>query len=489
MSRIMAAAIKWTLYWNFRNRDLATSSKLIHSFEKAYYGVELKEITGRYGDTLLHIACRNGWLDMVKQLIEESGCDPEVKDCGKQTPLHYACRYDCLEIIQYLIQEQKCDVTASTTDQWTPFYYACRYGHLDVIKYLIQIPGATSHIDQQAVLQLTCKYGYFDTLLYLVNEQGFIPEEMFHLLRIACEHGFIEIVCYLCRNLDNFGNMDLKEHKALFFFCCSNGRLDILKRLNLKSRYTKSCVAKIIDKSNMSGLHYACQEGHTNVVKYLVGECGCDINVCTQDGLTPLHIACKHGHSVEVVEFLLNRPECKSLVRANDGNTAIHFACTTTQYNPSIVEVLIKKGAAVSKGTLALINIITSSRSSNSIVKPAILSSLLEVTGCDPNTRNYSGVSPIQLATYPFIAKETIALHAETEFYRWMEYTDEQRAITEIQEYVKKGQFKLNQLTANNGNTILHIACVANKVNIVKHLLQFHKFDPNVKNNFGETPL
>jgi ankyrin repeat protein len=479
-------AAKWTLYWSFRNRDLDTSSELIHSFDKACYGVEVKEVAGRYGDTLLHIACRNGWLDMVKLLVEESGCDPEVKDCGKQRPLHYACRYGCLETIQYLIQEQKCDLTALTPDQWTPFYYACRYGHLNVIKYLVQIPGATSHIDQQAVLQLTCKYGYLDTLLYLVNEQGFIPEKILHLLRIACEHGFDEIVCYVYRSLDNFENMDLKEYKALLIFCCSNGRLDILKQLNLESRYS---VAQMIIDKNMSGLHYACQEGHADVVKYLVEECGCDVNVCTRDGLTPLHLACKHGHSIEVVKFLLNRPECNSLVRANDGNTAIHFACTTNQFNQGVVEILVKAGAAVSKGTLALISNITSSRSSNSCVKPGILSSLLEVTACDPNTRNYSGLSPIHLATYPFIAKETIALHAETEFYRWIEYTDEQRAIIEIQEYVNRNHLKLNQLTVSNGDTILHIACVANKVNIVKHLLQFHNFDLNIKNNSGETPL
>ena len=184
-------AAEWPLYWSFRNRNLDISFELIHSFNKAEYGIEVKEVAGLYGDTLLHIACRNGWLDMVKQLIEKTGCDPEVEDCDKRTPLHYACRHGCLDIIQYLIQEQKCDVNAFTTDQWTPFYYACRYSHLNAVNYLIQIPNV---IDQQAVLQLTCKHGNFDTLLYLMNEQGFIPRKIPHLLHIACEHGFMEII-------------------------------------------------------------------------------------------------------------------------------------------------------------------------------------------------------------------------------------------------------------------------------------------------------
>ena len=259
----------WTLYWSFRNQG-DTSFELIRCFDKADYGIGIKEVAGLYGDTLLHIACWNGWLGMVKQLIEKCECDPEVKDCGKQTPLHYACRQGSLDIIQYLIQEHQCDVNAFTTDQWTPFYYACRYGHLDVVKYLVQIPDVVGCIDQQIVLQMICEYGYFNTLLYLMDEQGFTPEKISSLISVACEHGFMEIVCYLCRNLDpdNFENMDLKEHKALFIFCCCNNHLDILKRLNLKSRY--ACIAEISDKFSMSGLHYACQEGHTDVVKYLV---------------------------------------------------------------------------------------------------------------------------------------------------------------------------------------------------------------------------
>ena len=475
---------KWTLYWSFRNQDHDTSFELIHDFDKADARIEVKEVAGFYDDTLLHIACRNGWLDMVKHLIEKNGCDPEVKDCGKQTPLHYACHYGRLDIVQYLIQEQKCDINAITPDQWTPFYYACRYGHLNVVEYLVGMPGVTSHFDQQAILQLTCEYNHFDILSYLMDEQGFILKKTPKLIHIACKHGNVEIVRFLCSCLDNFQNMDLEEHNALFIFCCSNDLLDILNRLSLESRHP--CDLHFTDKFNMSGLHYACQKGHTGLVKYLVEECGCDINVLNGDGLTPLHLACKYGNSVEVVKYLLNRSECNSLMRANDGSTAVHFACTTTQFNPEIVEILVKHGAIVCKRALSLPN--DSPRSTN-VVKPAILSALLKVTNCDPNMTNYAGVLPVHLATYPFIANETIARHAEMEFYKWMEYSDEKRAITEIQEYIDKNHLDLNKLRASNGDTILHIACVALKVSIVSHLLHYHNFDPNVKNNAGETPL
>ena len=477
-------AAKWTLYWSFRNQCHDTSTELLQSFDVADAGAEVKEVAGLYGDTLLHIACQNGWPDVVKQLIEKHGCDPEVKDRGKQTPLHYACHYGRLDVIHYLVQVQKCDIDAVTPDRWTPFYYAFRYGHLNIVEYFINIPGVTSCIDQQAVLQLTCEYGHIDILLYLMTEHGFIPQDTPQLLRIACEHSYKEISQYLCSLLDNFQNMHVEEHKALFIFCCRNGLLDILKRLSFESRHAS--ILQFIDKFGKSGLHYACQEGHADVVKYLVEECGCDINVCDRDGLTPLHLACKHGHNVDIVKYLLSRSECNSLVRTNDGNTALHFACTTTQFNPKIIEILLKNGAIVGKGTLSLVNNISIS---SNVVKPAILSSLLEVANCDVNTRNYAGVSPIHLATYPFIVRETIAHHAEMEFHKLMEYSDEQRAIEKIQEYVRKNKGNLNRLAASNGDTILHIACVANKVDIVAHLLLCHNSNPNIKNDAGETPL
>ena len=36
--------------------------------------------------------CSNGHLDVVRYLVTEAHCDPNVKDNDGLTPLHYACR-------------------------------------------------------------------------------------------------------------------------------------------------------------------------------------------------------------------------------------------------------------------------------------------------------------------------------------------------------------------------------------------------------------
>lgn len=48
-------------------------------------------------------------------------------------------------------------------------------------------------------------------------------------------------------------------------------------------------------------LYLACQEGHLHVVEYLVKDCGVDVHLRAQDGMTPLHAAAHMGHHTLVV--------------------------------------------------------------------------------------------------------------------------------------------------------------------------------------------
>ena len=128
------------IYEAFHNGDHKLSSELL------LWGTvdtNIDSIKDCCGDTLLHLACQNGWLDHAKYLIKERGCKPDVRDCGNQTPLHYACRYGHLNIVKYLIEVHNCDIAVATKDYWTPLHYACHYGHSNIIEYILDIPGVT----------------------------------------------------------------------------------------------------------------------------------------------------------------------------------------------------------------------------------------------------------------------------------------------------------------------------------------------------------
>ena len=110
-------------------------------------GKEPRLARTEYSDvTLLHYACRNGWLDFVKSLIHEHSCDPHAVTQGGETPLHYACRYGHFDIVRYLISEQHCDPDCCDSDQRTLLHWvsgACRVctpkQAVRIVKFLVSL--------------------------------------------------------------------------------------------------------------------------------------------------------------------------------------------------------------------------------------------------------------------------------------------------------------------------------------------------------------
>ena len=482
-----AVGIKpWIVYWAFRNGHLSHCSEFLTKNIGSTGTTDFddnktlaKSAVGFYSDTLLHLACRHGWLDLVNLLIEVYKHPPDVKDKGGQTPLHYACQYDHLDIVQYLLCHHACDATAATLDHWTPLHYACRYGHMNIVEYLVSLPSLRN-VDQWSILHLTCKYGHISILEYLMDKQGFTPspkisskEKMAELLVTACQQDHAQIVHYLLKKIISFRNMQTKARKALFFFCCKHGLLDILKQLTSENYE----LTYITDSAGLLGVHYACQNGHTAIVKSLIKECGDNKNIiaCDKKGLTPLHHACLNGvngSNADVVWYILSRPECDLLAQTDDGNSVLHFACTSNEFNPQVVDLLIKHGAVVSKETLFSVQTYMHSsplKFHDSISQSAVVSYLLKIGKCDANIRNHAGISPIQLAIYPFIVRETLACHGQMDFIKWIVSKDNK--VTEIKCCVSTRKLDLNQ-TASNGDTAFHLTCFINDVFVARYIYE-----------------
>jgi ankyrin repeat protein len=73
---------------------------------RALHGTEGRTLqaTNRFGESLLHMACRRGFTRTVHYLLTEAGVTPRVvDDCGR-TPLHDACwtsepNFDLMELL------------------------------------------------------------------------------------------------------------------------------------------------------------------------------------------------------------------------------------------------------------------------------------------------------------------------------------------------------------------------------------------------------
>ena len=102
-----------------RNNDITTLRKL---------SAEGKTLAcfNRFGESLLHMACRRGCDEIVAFLLEQPGvCLRIVDDCGR-TPLHDACWNPSpqLDICKRILEEEPALFLITDKRGYTPFQYA-----------------------------------------------------------------------------------------------------------------------------------------------------------------------------------------------------------------------------------------------------------------------------------------------------------------------------------------------------------------------------
>ena len=90
-------------------------------------------------ESLLHYACLccNVNIDVIKPLIENYGCDPNVVTESNQSLLHYACQCGNLEAVRYLINKQHLDpFMRDNINQLEPLDYAVNSNQYNIAVYI-----------------------------------------------------------------------------------------------------------------------------------------------------------------------------------------------------------------------------------------------------------------------------------------------------------------------------------------------------------------
>jgi len=100
----MLEAYNTPIVQEVRNNNLEGVKKLYEDGQFKY-GVNA---CNRFGESILHIACRRGHLDMVKFLIGEAGLScAEIRDDYHRTPLHDAFWTSTAspDVVEYLLEQ------------------------------------------------------------------------------------------------------------------------------------------------------------------------------------------------------------------------------------------------------------------------------------------------------------------------------------------------------------------------------------------------
>ena len=287
--------------------------------------------------SLLHLAARNGWMDIVIDLITKYKFDTNCKNSRGRTPLHYAASNNHLEVVRYFINEQHCD--PMTRDKYygkTPLHYACHNGHLKIAQYLISethCNPSCQNNDGDTPLHIACRNGHFKNAQYLISEAHCNPScennDGNTPLHYACDCRRIKIVQYLLSTgkanplaKNNNDKIPMYDQLPMLHLAADQGWMDIIIELITKYKCDTNCK----DSHGRTPLHYAVINNHLEVVRYFINEQHCDPMARDNDGDTPLHYAVINNH-LEVARYLINEQHCDPMARDNDGNTPLHYAC------------------------------------------------------------------------------------------------------------------------------------------------------------------
>ena len=319
-------------------------STCLFSFENGIYELALKALDHfkdndlkavvcseeHYKGNLLHLAAKNGWVDIIKTLIKKHGFDPMSKDTVERVPLHYAACYRKFETFIALVTTYCCDPMCKDAKGATPLCFAVETGCIEIVKHYmtwLRCDGNTQY-NGKPLGTLAAEHGHLQMLMYLKEKCNFNVSSYCSkgntALDYAAQSGHLHIVKYLVseckRNPDMYKPFSRKKplHHA-----SEKGHFDIVKYLIAECKCNEHCVAK-----GLTSLQYAALNGHFEIVKYFIEE-----HQCIPE--SALCYAAKHGN-IDMVVFLAER--CKN---SSEYNRSLDAAIKGK--NLHVVQYLVKR--------------------------------------------------------------------------------------------------------------------------------------------------
>ena len=281
----------------------------------ADYGAEGIDIDG---NTILHLACEYSAIFLVKHNYDQS-----VLNNNHQMPLHIACEKGNLEMVKLVSSQPELDVNLQDSAGNTPLHLACKseWNNADVLpcfRYLLLDKGCSVNIQNNQ------KQSPLHILLRNYN----VTTDMEVSILAMCIERDIDI------------NAQDSDGMTLLHIACKHGSLKVVR--SLMSNF--QCDVNLLDSNGNLPLHCAVQSqtlrwpyyaskddrDALEVVK-LVSEGCSQIHAKNDNGTTPLHIACNNQNK-DLVKYLVFHKKYPLNVNhspASDtyANLDLHFAC------------------------------------------------------------------------------------------------------------------------------------------------------------------
>ncbi|XP_073116142.1 protein ACCELERATED CELL DEATH 6-like [Elaeis guineensis] len=279
------------------------------------------------GNTALHIAASRGYAEFAWEICRRKRSLLTAPNTRLDTPLHSAARAGNVEIVSHIIHFASEDgikhrvLRARNRDESNALHEAAQYNHVRVAKVLME---------QDA------------ELASMLNGAGMSP------LYLAVMTGSFDVAKVLLRSfswesasLASFAGPNKKTALHVSVFVRQGITRDILQQ--------KASLAKEVDSSGRTPLHYAASDGHHGVMKLLLKHDRSSAYLSDVDGLFPIHIAARMGNFNGVYHILEQCPDTDELLD-KEGKNFLHAAFQKGQFD------LVKKLICRRRGLKKLLN-------------------------------------------------------------------------------------------------------------------------------------
>ena len=302
-----------TLYWENEQDSPDNIEGLIFNVSMS------ARIQTGYTDTILHSACTNGQLDIVRFYVDKSRYLNE-QNGYLNTALHCATLRGHLEVISLLLKKDP-ELDLQNVEGETVLHLAITNDLLD---------AAMMYLDKGCDIGKQNKYG--DTPLHVA-----VGKKMTNIIKMLIDKGADMAI------KNNHGNTPL--HSCINYVADADTVRLLLQSSSGYDEDLSESQTRVIDLQNTNGdtmLHCAAKHCNPDIVRMILKYT--KTRAQNVKGDTPLHCAVKLPN-LETVKILIEEVKDLLKVENNFGNTPLH--CAAERGDDDVVEYLIHVGAEV----------------------------------------------------------------------------------------------------------------------------------------------
>lgn len=265
--------------------------------------------------TPLHVAAKEGFLDIAKQLVTlKANC--ELRDKKGWQATHRAARNHKFEVVKYLIEDMKMNVDApivriqekqENDDKSTPIHAAFEQEEEFTPLHLAIMAGCVINWDKFDDHIHSEDAGWKTITILEHNNANFniiTKKNGYHLIHYAAEYNHVVMIRYLVE-FKNINVNSLSQSSSPFFnnltpllVACKHGNLEAVKFLiKLGAQYKEYFGGKL-------PIHVAVENNQHLIIRYFVKELGVNPNTENRLHSAPLHMAAQNGKLKTVKELI-----------------------------------------------------------------------------------------------------------------------------------------------------------------------------------------